>query len=81
LHLSAAASVSAVGVVAWMSMQIGPEATPKMAMQQNSMRPVNVQIQPKANDYLMAHQEFSPSTDMNGGASYIRTVSYRPDEK
>jgi sigma-E factor negative regulatory protein RseA len=79
--LSAAASLSAVGVVVWMSMQISPEAAPKMAMQQNAARPANVQIQPKANDYLMAHQEFSPSTDMNGGASYIRTVSYRPDEK
>jgi sigma-E factor negative regulatory protein RseA len=79
--LSAAASLSAVGVVAWMSMQISPEAAPNMAMQQNAARPVNVIIQPKANDYLMAHQEFSPSTDMNGGASYIRTVSYRPDEK
>lgn len=79
--LSAAASISAVGVVAWMSLQISPEVAPKMAMQQNSVRPVNAQIQTKANDYLMAHQEFSPSTDMNGGASYIRTVSYRPDEK
>lgn len=79
--LSAAASLSAVGIVVWMSMQISPEVAPKMAMQQNAARPVNAQIQPKANDYLMAHQEFSPSTDMNGGASYIRTVSYRPDEK
>lgn len=79
--LSAAASLSAVGVVVWMSMQISPEVAPKMAMQQNAVRSVNVQIQPKANDYLMAHQEFSPSTDMNGGASYIRTVTYRPDEK
>ena len=79
--LSAVASLSAVGVVAWMSMQISPEAAPKMAIQQNAIRPASVQIQPKANDYLMAHQEFSPSTDMNGGASYIRTVSYRPDEK
>lgn len=79
--LSAAASLSAVGIVVWMSMQISPEVAPKMAMQQNAARPANVQIQPKANDYLMAHQEFSPSTDMNGGASYIRTVSYRPDEK
>ena len=79
--LSAAASLSAVGVVVWMSMQISPEVTPKMAMQQNAIRPAYVQIKPKANDYLMAHQEFSPSTDMNGGASYIRTVSYRPDEK
>lgn len=79
--LSAVASLSAVGVVAWMSVQISPESAPKMAMQQNAIRPASVQIQPKANDYLMAHQEFSPSTDMNGGASYIRTVSYRPDEK
>ena len=79
--LSAAASLSAVGVVAWMSLQISPQVAPKMAMQQNAVRPANVQIQQKANDYLMAHQEFSPSTDMNGGASYIRTVSYRPDEK
>lgn len=79
--LSAAASMAAVGVVAWMSLQISPEVAPKMAKQQNSVLPVSAQIQPKANDYLMAHQEFSPSTDMNGGASYIRTVSYRPDEK
>jgi len=81
IAFSAAASLSAVGVVVWMSMQISHESTPKLAMQQNLEKPVNVQIQPKANDYLMAHQEFSPSTDMKGGASYIRTVSYRPDEK
>ncbi|OGS94820.1 MAG: anti-sigma factor [Gallionellales bacterium RBG_16_56_9] len=79
--LSAAASLSAVGVVAWMSLQISPEVAPQMATQQAALRPVSAQIQPKSNDYLMAHQEFSPSTDMNGGASYIRTVSYSPDEK
>jgi len=79
--LSAAASLSAIGVVAWMSMQIGSEALPSLAMQQNSVRPVKAQIQRYNSDYLMAHQEFSPSTDMNGGASYIRTVSYRSDEK
>lgn len=79
--LSAAASVLAVGVVAWMSLQINPESAPQMAMQQSNIRPVNMQIQPKSNDYLMAHQEFSPSNDMNGGASYIRTVTYTPEEK
>lgn len=79
--LSAAASLVAVGVVAWMSLQIGPEAAPQMAMQQPTLRPASMQIQPKSNDYLMAHQEFSPSIDMNGGASYIRTVSYSTDEK
>ena len=79
--LSAAASLAAVGVVAWMSLQVSPEAASQMAMQQPALRPVSAQIQPKSNDYLMAHQEFSPSIDMNGGASYIRTVSYSTDEK
>lgn len=79
--LSAAASLAAVGVVAWMSLQISPEAASQMAMQQTAVRPVSLQIQTKSNEYLMAHQEFSPSTDMNGGASYIRTVSYSPEEK
>ncbi|MDP2694681.1 MAG: sigma-E factor negative regulatory protein [Gallionella sp.] len=81
IALSAAASLAAVGVVAWMSLQVSPEAAPQMAMQQPALRPASAQIQPKSNDYLMAHQEFSPSIDMNGGASYIRTVSYSTDEK
>lgn len=79
--LSAAASLAAVGVVAWMSLQITPEAAPQMAMQQPALRPASAQIQPQSNDYLMAHQEFSPSIDMNGGASYIRTVSYSSEER
>ena len=79
--LSAAASLAAVGVVAWMSQQISSETLPQMAMQQNTLRPANAQIRPKSNDYLIAHQEFSPSTDMNGGASYIRMVSYSSEGK
>ena len=78
--LSAAASLSAVGVVAWMSLQISPEVAPQMAMQQTALRPVSMQTRTNSNDYLIAHQEFSPSTDMNGSASYIRTVSYSRDE-
>jgi sigma-E factor negative regulatory protein RseA len=78
--LSAAASLSAIGVVAWMSLQISPEVAPQMAMQQTAMRPVNMQTRANSNDYLLAHQEFSPSMDMNGDAPYIRTVSYGRDE-
>ena len=78
--ISAAASVAAVSAVAWMSLQISPENSPKMAMQQNAARPVSMQTRPNANDYLIAHQEFSPSTEMDGSASYIRTVSYGGDE-
>lgn len=79
--LSAAASLAAIGVVAWMTQQISPEVAPQMAMQQNALRMASERIQPQSNYYLMAHQEFSPSTDMNGGASYIRMVSYGPEGK
>jgi len=78
---SAAASLLAVGMVVWMSLQINRNESPQLAMQQNPSRSVTKQIQPKSNDYLMAHQEFSPSTMMNGGASYIHTVSYGSEEK
>lgn len=78
--LSAAASLSAIGVVAWMSLQISPEIAPQMAMQQASLRPASMQILPRSDDYLIAHQEFSPVTDVKGAASYIRTVSYTIDE-
>ncbi len=81
IGLSAAASLMALGVVVWMSVQITPETTPQLAMQQTNLRPASLQTQSKSNDYLMAHQEFSPSNDMNGDASYIRTVSYSPEEK
>ena len=79
--LSAAATLAAIGVVAWMSLQVSPEVTPQMVAQQATSQPVSQQINPNANEYLMAHQEFSPSTDMSGGASYIRTVAYGTNEK
>lgn len=79
--LSAAASLAAAGVVAWMSLQVGYEKAPQIAMQQPALRPASAQIRPKSNDYLMAHQEFSPRVDMSGGVSYIRTVAYTQDEK
>ena len=79
--LSATASLAAAGVVAWMSMQIGHETAPQMAMQQPESSQASARIKPKSNDYLMAHQEFSPSANMSGGASYIRTVAYSPDKK
>jgi sigma-E factor negative regulatory protein RseA len=64
-----------------MSLQISPETSPELAMRQSNIRAVNLQIQDKSNDYLMAHQEISPGADMNGGASYFHTVSYSPEGK
>lgn len=71
--LSAAASVLALAVVAWLSVQVGPEVGPQMAMQQpaNNVRPASMNM----DDYLMAHQEFSPSNSVEGMTPYIRTVA------
>ncbi|MBI1174774.1 MAG: anti-sigma factor [Sideroxydans sp.] len=71
--LSAAASVLALAVVAWLSVQVGPEVGPQIAMQQqnNNVRPASMNM----DDYLMAHQEFSPSASVEGMTPYIRTVA------
>ena len=73
--LSAAASVLALAVVAWLSAQVGPETGPQLAMQQvadGNVRPASMNV----DDYLMAHQEFSPTASVEGMTPYyIRTVA------
>lgn len=73
--LSAVASVMALALVAWLSLQVGNEPAPQLAavQQGNAIRPAAAQ----ADDYLMAHQEFSPSADVHGAASYIHAVAGR----
>ncbi len=79
--VSAAASVMALAVVAWLSAQVGPEKIPQLAMQQsgtgsNNVRPASLSVKNGGmNDYLMAHQEFSPSFDVQGASVYVRTVA------
>jgi len=77
--LSAAASVMALALVAWMSLQVGGEPSPQLAsiQQQNSVRPASFSSVNHVSDYVMAHQEFSPSTDVHGAVSYIHAVSDR----
>lgn len=75
--LSAVASVMALALVAWLSLQVGNEPAPQVAVapvqQDNAVSLASAQ----ADDYLMAHQEFSPSADVHGAASYIRAVAGR----
>jgi sigma-E factor negative regulatory protein RseA len=75
--LSAAASVMALALVAWLSLQAGSEPAPQVAsiQPQNSVRPASFSATNNVNDYVMAHQEFSPSTDVHGAVSYIHAVS------
>ena len=70
--LSAAASVAAVAVVGWISFQsIDQSQQNANAIAANTSVPAPARM----NDYLLAHQEFSPSTAMQGVAPYVRTVA------
>lgn len=82
--MSAAASMMAFALLAWMSLKIGTEPAVQMAMQpsagkQHAGRSVNPAgpANQGMDDYLMAHQEFSPATNVEGAATYIRTVADR----
>lgn len=73
IALSAAASVAAVGLAVWAVLHTGSVNAPAgldMAQVPQSMFAVE-----KVNPYLLAHQEYSPSVEMQGVAPYIRTVS------
>jgi sigma-E factor negative regulatory protein RseA len=88
--MSAAASLSAVALVAWVAMnQGGPEPAPFGQQAENTTAPrvvppaavpvaVALPNEPsdgRMNEYLLAHERFSPSTALQGLAPYIRTVS------
>ena len=78
--LSAAASVMALALVAWMSMKAGVEPAPQLASVQapSDVRPASYSSSSNGvNDYVLAHQEFSPSTEVEGAATYIHYVSER----
>ncbi len=79
--LSAAASVAAVALVGWMAL---PLFDPPAQVASAQPAPVTTAVAPPpvvvpaaegVNDYLLAHQRFSPSSVMGGMAPYVRTVS------
>jgi sigma-E factor negative regulatory protein RseA len=82
--LSAAASLSAVALVGWMAFFNSP-LTPQPELAKASPTPpsaaapstqlANFPSDGQMNEYLIAHQEFSPSTAIQGLAPYIRSVS------
>ncbi len=81
--LSAAASLSAVALVGWVAFVNNPLALqPELAKAPNTptAAPASLQLASVPSDgqmkeYLIAHQEFSPSTAIQGLAPYIRGVS------
>jgi len=88
--LSAAASLSAAALVGWVALSpVPPASQPEIAKASLPAVPVvpasatsasaptvaSVPSDGTMNEYLMAHQEFSPSTALQGVAPYIRSVS------
>lgn len=81
--LSAAASLSAVALVAWTALSTGNPVAPQPQVAQVQptiaaipvVQPVSIPSEGNMNEYLLAHQGFSPSTAIQGVAPYIRSVS------
>ncbi|MGE0557829.1 MAG: sigma-E factor negative regulatory protein [Burkholderiales bacterium] len=84
--LSAAASVSAIAVVGWMAFSTGNLVNPpaELARAVPAVAPVaetqlvSAPSDGQMNEYLLAHQGVSPSTNLHGVAPYIRTISVAP---
>ena len=78
---AAAASVAAVALVGWLAFAPQPEAPAPVAQLRPAVIPVaTVPLSSAANDYLLAHQGFSPRVSLQGMAPYVRTVSETRDE-
>ena len=80
--LPVAASVGGMALVAWLALFNNPFAPPKENLAVKSTPAMDTKIQVangEVNDYLLAHQQFSSSTTLQGVASYVRTVSSGPD--
>jgi sigma-E factor negative regulatory protein RseA len=77
LALSAAASAAAVALVGWMALAPQPQTLPAPTVAQAPAEPQPniVPLPSSANDYLLAHQGFSPRIFLQGVAPYARTVS------
>ena len=84
---SVAASLAAVAMVAWVVLQTNtdkpkeniaanPQSNSAVMLANLPRYPLNS----KVNEYLLAHQEFSPRTTIQGVAPYIRTVSNGGEE-
>jgi sigma-E factor negative regulatory protein RseA len=74
--LAIAATVAAVGVVGWVAMTTMPVGTEVVATAQQAsvVRPAD--RRPVVNEqYLLAHQEYSPATAIAGVRPYLRAVA------
>jgi len=80
-----AASAAAVALVGWLA--FAPQHSPVAPVAQQQAPAAAAQTQPAlvplpsgANDYLLAHQAYSPRVSLQGMAPYVRTVSEQVQE-
>jgi sigma-E factor negative regulatory protein RseA len=74
---AAAATVAAVAVVGWVAVSTldsRPTALAK-AREAAAVRAAQARSAPVSPDYLLAHQEYSPTTQIQGVGPYLRAVS------
>ena len=69
-----AASLTGVAVVGWLAFAPATQTTPLQPVAKLT-KPEAVATSERMQEYLMAHQAYSPSSRIQGGASYIRTIS------
>lgn len=69
-----AASLAGVAFVGWLTLS-PPASQTSIAPLAKIPAPPIASTSARMQEYLMAHQAYSPSSRIQGGASYIRTVS------
>ncbi|MBI2318303.1 MAG: anti-sigma 24 factor, partial [Betaproteobacteria bacterium] len=77
LAMSLAAGAAAIALVVWMALPQGGTQQPPIAAAgpASAPQPQPAPVATEVEDYLLAHQRFSPSGAMQGVASYVRTVA------
>ena len=76
-----AASVAAIALVGWVALAppqgAGPAPAPiaEAPQAERAKEPVRLPLTSAAQDYLIAHQAFSPRNSLQGMAPYVRSVS------
>ena len=79
--LPAMAVAAAVALVSWVAFAPLQQNAPAPAPQMAELKPPAIVPPPRAaNDYLLAHQGFSPRVALQGMTAYVRTVSDSAEE-
>jgi sigma-E factor negative regulatory protein RseA len=75
--LAAAATVAAVSVVSWTAFSVVDDipAVLAKARQSGAVRATQLRLANVPADYLLAHQEYSPATAIQGVGPYLRAVA------